>query len=1020
MAFNLTAILNFKAPGMKEKLDAMNRQMARMQAGAQRAGMGARQVTGGMRAVGIAGTAMAGGIGYAVKQHAGFEKQMKSVVAKMSDGIENYQNLEVVAKKLGSTTVFSATEAAGGLEFLALAGFNAKDSIGVLPTVLKSAAASNLDLARTSNIITDNMSTLAPVMGKYGDRQKQAIKLADMMTFAQANTNTNMDQLGEAITQGGGAMANLGIPLEQIIGSLGLLADAGIKGSSGGTAMVNMFNKLQKPTAAALGYLDKMGVSYESFSDPDTGKLVSLDKIIGMIGNNVDKVGNNLAKGAAISELFGIRGQKAQFAFFNSIKKAPGLFKGLANSAGEADRQYAIMTNSLWGMAKSFTSAVSGVALEIGKLVAQTGGLMDLGASVTKPISQLSEAMMVLNMSTAEQAKLQKQMGIREFNTMISVLETDMGKFAIGIKKGFTAAKDEIISVAKSISSFLGVANDDFEKTGTKVAKFVTWLAFVGPIILGVGMAFMIINPIIIGVVGVFNLFAGAVTMAWSAIGFLKSGLVVLKTAFLQSAIGAKFSAFWTRVFGNASLWTATKNAYLAIQTGIVTGAQWLWNAAMTAGRTVMAFLTGSVIAQRIAVIATTIQTALVTAAQWLWNTSLAAGQAVVAFLTGSVIVQRIALIAGAIATKAITVAQWAWNFAMTMNPIGLIVMGIGLLVGAIVAGIYYFDEIVAATKRAWNWFTELMSPVTRLWDSLGWGKIVVMALLGPVGLLIGGAIELYRQWDKVVTTFKEAWSWMKRMSGFGGKDTVETKKLKTIEETTKVLEDKVNTVATGKKEKSFIQKMMAAGGDTIDTMREYASKNLVKPIQSGTIPEMGTMPESKMPEMSDADKRIFKQLQSGKMPKMDKMPQVGKIPKTGLTMPKKKGRRQAEAEPRDSLIEQIAKNQNRPGGYEDKPMGVYKGGATITKPSLQKVEQRVPEPLRGSTKTRQQPQQAAPQIINPQVQLGDVYVDVKIMQNADGTYTLVKKAMRHEQNKSGTQVLAVSHEGFSQARHRG
>ena len=125
-----------------------------------------------------------------------FEKSMADVSATMgitaSDTDKNYRIIEKAAESAGATTAFTASQAADALNYLALAGYNAKDAAKALPTVLTLAAAGNMDLAQASDLVTDSMSAL-------GLGMKDMTKFTDKMAKTAQKSNTTVSQLGEAI-----------------------------------------------------------------------------------------------------------------------------------------------------------------------------------------------------------------------------------------------------------------------------------------------------------------------------------------------------------------------------------------------------------------------------------------------------------------------------------------------------------------------------------------------------------------------------------------------------------------------------------------------------------------------------------------------------------------------------------------------------------------------------------------------------------------------------------------------------
>ena len=524
MAFNLSAVLKFGSTGLKNSFGAANKSLNKFQGNVNKAGQKVKAMGPGMRNLGIMGTATSVGMGMAVKSYMDFSRQMDSVKAKMKPTNDQYERMSDLAKEMGSRTIYTAKQSAEGFEYLALAGFKAEAAIKVLPSLLYTAGAGAMELGKASDIITDSMSAMSPVMKKYGDEAKQATTLSDMLALAQASTNTNIEQLGEAITYGGGAMANMQIPLHEIIGSMGALADSGVKGSSGGTALLNMMNKLSKPSGKATKLMREMGISMDDLKTPE-GKLKSMSKIVEIFNKGIEKNPDMLDKAGVASEIFGLRGQRAFFALRNKgVKNLDNLYSKLKNSKGAAKEMYNTMTDNLYGAWESIKSAVSGSVLNLGELTAKVFDLKGVIQAVTMPISNFAMALNASMKPTEKLSKAQKEL-----------MSSNIGQFASGIVDGFKSIKKTIVGFIAQFKSFLGFATDSgisFKMIGEYVTKAAVALALIGPPILALGASLLLLGPVLVGVASgisligtVLALLTSPVTLAIVGVGILTYGL---------------------------------------------------------------------------------------------------------------------------------------------------------------------------------------------------------------------------------------------------------------------------------------------------------------------------------------------------------------------------------------------------------------------------------------------------------------------------------------------------------------
>lgn len=203
-----------------------------------------------------------------------FEGAMSSWKATADANEEEFNKARAAALEMGRTTSKTATESANALEYMALAGWNVDDSIAGLPGVLRLSEATNLDLARTSDLVTDSMSALGLEIGGLNG-------YLDIAAKANNKSNQTAEQLMEAYLGVGGTMKNLNVPLAESATALGVLANRGIKGSEAGNAMNAVMINLTSGTGQAGKKLRELGVSAFDSQGKFKGlkaTLVELDK----------------------------------------------------------------------------------------------------------------------------------------------------------------------------------------------------------------------------------------------------------------------------------------------------------------------------------------------------------------------------------------------------------------------------------------------------------------------------------------------------------------------------------------------------------------------------------------------------------------------------------------------------------------------------------------------------------------------------------------------------------------------
>ena len=214
------------------------------------------------------------GIGVAsVKMAAEFEAQMDRVSAIADVKGEELEKLEERAKELGETTKYSSLEVAQGMEELASAGFDANGIYGAMPGLLDMAASGNIDLASAAEIA-------AAAFNGFGLTAPEDIQhVADVIAESAARTNASVDSMGYSFKYVAPYSAALNISLEETAAAIGILSDAGMKGTTAGTTLRGMFSRLAKPTEKAQEIMDELGITVYD----NEGKFRSISDIIGIV-----------------------------------------------------------------------------------------------------------------------------------------------------------------------------------------------------------------------------------------------------------------------------------------------------------------------------------------------------------------------------------------------------------------------------------------------------------------------------------------------------------------------------------------------------------------------------------------------------------------------------------------------------------------------------------------------------------------------------------------------------------------
>lgn len=303
-----------------------------------------------------AATKLAGLAKSSVSVGMNFDASMSQVAATMGTTVDQIDNLTKVAKEMGSTTKFTATQAADALNYLALAGYDADKAAEVLPSVLNLAAAGGMDLAYASDLVTDAMASLNIEANK-----QNVDDFGNKLAKAASKANANVSQLGEAILTVGGTAANLKGGTTELTTALGLLANVGIKGAEGGTHLRNIILSLQSPTDEATKLMQKLGLSvYDS-----QGKMRGLNDILGDLNSAMNGMTQG-QKDSIINRLF----NKTDLAAVNGLLAAQGeqwgtLAAQIDNADGAMGQMAETQIDNLQGAMTIMSSAFEGMQLAV-------------------------------------------------------------------------------------------------------------------------------------------------------------------------------------------------------------------------------------------------------------------------------------------------------------------------------------------------------------------------------------------------------------------------------------------------------------------------------------------------------------------------------------------------------------------------------------------------------------------------------------------------------------------------------
>lgn len=283
-----------------------------------------------------------------------FTASMSEVGAITGATGEELEKLNQTAREYGATTKFSATETAQALKYMALAGWDVNTSIEALPGILDLAAAAGLDLAQASDMVTDYLSA-------FGMAAKDAAYMADLLTYAQGNSNTSAAQLGQAWGNCAANMHAAGQDVETTTALLEAMANQGLKSAEAGTALAAIMRDI---TDKMKNGKIQIGDTAVTVADA-AGNFRDLTDILADVEKAVNGLGTAETE-TALSTTFTSRSLKGMNLVLNEgMENISGYEEALRKSTGTAADAAKTMSDNLSGDLKTLDSALEDLKLSI-------------------------------------------------------------------------------------------------------------------------------------------------------------------------------------------------------------------------------------------------------------------------------------------------------------------------------------------------------------------------------------------------------------------------------------------------------------------------------------------------------------------------------------------------------------------------------------------------------------------------------------------------------------------------------
>lgn len=680
---NAQQLINDKIGGLKQKAKNF---------GGRVVGAGlnlAKKAVVGAGAIGIAGGSYLGV--QSARTYLDFNTSMKKVQAISGATAKEFVTLEREAMRLGATTKFTAGESAAAMEKMALAGFSSTQIIAGMGGVLDLAAASGEDVVMVSDIITDNLIAFNMTADQTG-------RFADVLAWGMSKTNVNVEMLGESFKYAAGSAGNLGVSLEEMTASLGLMGDQAIKSGMAGRGMDKMFSSLVKKR----GILKKIGIDVTGAD----GKFVGMTKTVELFEKRTKNM-SEMDKSLFLRNVFGDQGERAFSKLLSAEKTIDGItYKGAKavsktieaatkDSVGKAAEMREIMMEGASGAWVLLTSAWDGLKVTLGKKIFSEETLN----GIKKVTDYISEFTNILNGS------FNNSMANIFWQKFFISTKNFVGRF----KKALEPAMEVMKRLLPEQTEGEGLFNSFIKSIGNGVIRLVEVFS----------KLMQILEPIInfINFIGIDNvlMFSGAFFLMTKAI----SGIIALKAGVLGFMQGIK-------ILGGVL--KTLKLVALAL------GAPVIWIGAAIALAAYLIYKNWDLIKKKSLELWETIKKL------WASLDNNPFGRLLKTFMKfftpiGLLINAGIALYNNwdMVKAGAIVLGKYIWDFAdkywFLLGPIGLLIkLGKGLYEN--------WDLIktraIAVGKYIWDF-------ANKYWF-----------LLGPIGLLVKAGTDLYENWDLI------------------------------------------------------------------------------------------------------------------------------------------------------------------------------------------------------------------------------------------------------------------------------
>lgn len=374
---------------------------------------------------------------FAIGAGADFEEGMSGVEAIAGATADEMENLTEKAQKLGATTKFTAKEVSDGFNYMAMAGWSADDMISGIDGVINLAAASGEELGLVSDIVTDSLTA-------FGMEARDASRYADILAQAATNANTNVGMMGETFQYCAPIAGAMGYKVDDMATAIGVMANAGIKGSMAGTSLRSIITNLAAPTDAAENAMEKLGITLTN----EDGTMKSFDETVQQLRDGFAGL-SEAEQAAAAKAIAGKPGMSGLLALVNASEEDFNkLSDAVGNCYGAAKQMADVKLDNFNGDVTYLKSAVDGLGNSL--FEALNGKLRKGTQTLTMLVTKLTDGIKYGRDMNGVFRDLSSQVGIFLARGVES-LRSNLPQFLQTFNKVFLEIVDQVGAIMPTI-----------------------------------------------------------------------------------------------------------------------------------------------------------------------------------------------------------------------------------------------------------------------------------------------------------------------------------------------------------------------------------------------------------------------------------------------------------------------------------------------------------------------------------------------------------------------------------------